>query len=94
MQCEFCKQEYRHIGKHKWRCKERLNLDESAINIDLFNGNHNTRGTANVEAIHEAVYVNNPSLNSKQEINVSNYNYDRNDNKKELPFRCYCEKCF
>ena len=66
MQCEFCKQEYRHIGKHKWRCKERLNLDESAINIDLFNGNHNTHGTANVEAIHEAVYVNNPSLNSKQ----------------------------
>ena len=84
MQCEFCKQEYRHIGKHTWRCKKRLNLDELTINIDLSNGNHNTPGTANVEAIHEAVYVNNPSLNSKQEINMSNYDYDRNDNKKDV----------
>ena len=90
VQCEFCKQEYQHIGKHTWRCKERLNLNESTININLSNGNHNTHGTANVEAIHDTVYVNDPLLNSNQEVNVSNFDYDLNDNKKELPFRCYC----
>ena len=94
MQYEFCKQEYRHIGKHTWRCKERLNHDESKININLSNGNHNTRGTANVEVIHDTVYVNDPLLNNNQEINVSNYDYDPNNNKKELPFRCYCRRHF
>ena len=55
VQCEFCKQEYRHIGKHTRRCKERLNRDESTININLSNGNHNTHGTTNVEAIHDTL---------------------------------------
>ena len=94
LQCQFCKQEYRHIGKYTWRCKERLNRDESTININLSNGNHNTHGTVNVEVIHGTVYVSDPLLNSSQEINLSNYNYDPNDNKKELPFRCYCGRYF
>ena len=62
MQYEFCKQEYRHIGKHIWRFKERLDRDELTININLSNGNHNTHGTANVEAIRDTVYVNDPLL--------------------------------
>ena len=94
VQREFCKQEYGHIGKHTWRCKERLNRDESTININLSNGNHNTHGTANVEAIHGTVYVNDSLLNSNKEINVTNYDDDLNDNKKELPFRCYCRRYF
>ena len=83
VQYEFCKQEYCHIGKRTWRCKERLNRDESTININLYDGNHNTHDTTNVEAIHEIVYVNDPLLNSNQEINMSNYNYDPYGNKKE-----------
>ena len=94
MHCEFCKQEYHHIGKHTWCCKEQLNRDESTININLPNGSHNTHGTANVEAIHDTDYVNDPLLNTNQEINVSNYDYDPNDNNKELPFRCYCGRYF
>ena len=90
----ICKQEYRHIGKHTWRCKERLNRDESTININLSNGNHNSHGTANVEAIRDTIYVKDSLLNSNQEINVSNYDYNPNDNKKELPFRCYCGRYF
>ena len=90
----ICKQEYRHIGKHKCRCKERLNRDESTINIDLSNGNHNSHGTANVEAIRDTINVKDSLLNSNQEINVSNYDYNPNDNKKELPFRCYCGRYF
>ena len=89
-QYEFCKQEYRHIGKHAWPCKERLNGDNSTININLSNGNHDTHGTANVDVIHDTVYVNDPLLNSNQGIDVTNYDYDPNDNKKELPFRCDC----
>ena len=89
---QFCKQEYRHIEKHTWRCKEQLNNDDSTININLCNGNHNTHGTANVEAIHDTVYFNDPLLNSSQELNPSNYDCDPNDNKKELPFRCYWER--
>ena len=33
-------------------------------------------------------------LNRNQEINVTNYDDDPNDNKKEIPFRCYCERYF
>ena len=88
------KQEYQHIGKHTWRCKEQLNRDESTININLSNCNHNTHGTANVEAILDTVYVNDPLLNSNQEINVSKYDYDPNDNKQNLLFRCYCGRYF
>ena len=72
VQCEFSKQEYCHIGKNKWRCKERLNRDESTININLSNVNHNTHGTNNVEAIHDTVSVNDPLLYSNQEKKVSN----------------------
>ena len=89
VQFQFCKQEYCHIEKHTWRCKEQLNHDDSTININLSNGNHNTHGTANVEAIHDTVYFNDPLLNSSQEINPSNHDGHPNDNKKELPFGCH-----
>ena len=72
VQCEFWKQEYPHIGKHTWCCKERLIRDKSTININLSNGNHNTHGTANVEAVHDTVYVKDPLLNNNQEINETN----------------------
>ena len=53
------------------------------ININLSNGNHNTHGTANVEAIYDTVYVNDSLSNSNQEINVSNYDYNPNDITKK-----------
>ena len=53
------------------------------ININLSNGNDNTHGTANVEAIYDTVYVNDSLSNSNQEINVSNYDYNPNDITKK-----------
>ena len=72
VQCEFWKQEYPHIGKLTWRCKEQLIREKSTINTNLSNGNHNTHGTANVEAVHDTVYVKDPLLNNNQEINETN----------------------
>ena len=39
------------------------------------------------------LYVNDPFLNSNQEINASSYNCDPNEQKK-LTFRCYCGRYF
>ena len=94
VQCEFCKNEYRHIGKHLWRCKERLNRDDSTININLSNVDLNTHGTSSIENIDNPIYIEDPLLNGNQEIELSNYDHDPNEKKKELPFKCYCGRYF
>ena len=86
VQFDFCKNEYRHLGKHIWRCKERLKHNENIINVELNVNHENSQATSSIDIIDNPVYIDDPLLNNNQNNNDTNYDYDPNDEEEEHCF--------
>ena len=50
VECEFCHKDFRHLNKHLWRCKERINRDV----------NTNLHVTSTDQRISDFIAVNDP----------------------------------
>ena len=87
IECEFCEKEFTLLGRHRWRCKARVNTD--SIDLDqrqVINSYHATRPFENN---HDVIGEN---------ASIANTNNMVNGNNEELMSsmawvkRCYSEK--
>ena len=92
VECKYCHKDFVHVGKHEWRCKERLHGNEQQQNLPTVDENINTRGTASNVVVEEVIYVNDPLINAGGNSSDAD-NHDPN-HQCEHSYQCYCGRYF
>ena len=92
IECEFCKKEFTSLGRHRWRCKARVNTD--SIDLDqrqVINSYHSTRPFENN---HDFIGENASIANTKNMVNRNNEESENTLQEHNDPhrFTCYCGK--
>ena len=92
IECEFCKKEFTSLGRHRWRCKARMNMD--SIDSDqrqVINSYHATRPFENN---HDFIGENVSITNTNNMVNGNNKESENTLKEHNDPhrFTCYCGK--
>ena len=90
IECEFCKKEFTSLGRHRWRCKARVNTN--SIDLDqrqVINSYHATRPFENNQDFigENALIANTNNMVNNEES--ENTLQEHNDPHR---FTCYCGK--
>ena len=90
IECEFCKKEFTLLGRHRWRCKARVNTD--SIDLDerqVINSYHATRA---FEINHDFIGENASIANTKNVVNGEESENALQEHNDPHRFTCYCGK--
>ena len=72
-QCEFCKKNFKSLGRHVWRCSSRITINRETSN-------------ANNDELRKQLTQSNPIVNNtKDQVNIDtrNYGFDPHGTEKE-----------
>ena len=79
-QCEFCKKNFKSLGRHVWRCQARLLNRETTIDSIIITSKGQSSVTSN---------------NKDTSVNLFNNDYDPHESEeKDHRYRCYCGREF
>ena len=84
-QCEFCKKNFKSLGRHVWGCSSRITVNRETSNAN------------NDELRKQLTQSNSIVNNTKDQVNIDtrNYDYDHHGTEKERnSFMCYCGREF
>ena len=84
-QCEFCKKDFKLLGRHISRCSSRITVNRETSNVN------------NVELREQLTQSNSIVNNTNSQVNIDTRNYDYDpheaENERNL-FMCYCAREF
>ena len=90
IECEFCKKEFTSLGRHRWRCKARVNTD--SIDLDqrqVINSYHATRPFENNP---DFIGENASIANTNNMVNGEESENTLQEHNDPHRFTCYCGK--
>ena len=92
IECEFCKKEFTLLGRHRWRCKARVNTD--SIDFDQRQVISSYHATRPFENNHDFIGENASIANTNNMVNGNNEESENTLQEHNDPhrFTCYCGK--
>ena len=91
-ECEFCKKEFTSLGRHRWRCKARVNTDSIDLDQRLVINSYNT--TRLFEISHDFIGENASIANTNNMVNGNNEKSENisQEHNDLHQFTCHCGK--
>ena len=90
IECEFCKREFTSLGRHRWRCKARVNTN--LIDLDQRQVITSYHATKPFESFHNFIGENASIANINNMVNNEESENTLQEDNDQHRFACYCGK--